>query len=105
MAVAAWVFFLVSAVFEVGGDALIRMGLRSGGTILILLGFTVLGSYGLIVNAVEWQFSKTFGVYVCVFAPVSLLFGRFVFREAIPTSSWFGLGSGIAGGLVIQFGA
>ena len=104
MTVVAWILFVIGALLEVGGDAVIRMGLRGGGTILILVGFAVLGSYGVIVNTVEWDFSRVFGVYVCVFALVSVLFGKFVFRESIPGTTWFGLGVILVGGLIIQFG-
>ena len=104
MTIVAWILFVIGALLEVGGDALIRLGLRGGGTVLILIGFTVLGSYGLIVNTIEWDFSKLFGVYVCVFALVSVLCGKFVFRENIPGTTWFGLGVILAGGLIIQFG-
>ena len=100
----AWIVFVFSALLEVGGVAIIRNGLRGRGAILILLGFTVLGSYGLIVNTVECDFSRLFGVYVCVFALVSVLFGKFVFRENIPGMTWLGLAVILLGGLIIQFG-
>jgi drug/metabolite transporter (DMT)-like permease len=35
----------LAATFEVGGDALIRKGLRSAGPVLIVVGFLVLGTY------------------------------------------------------------
>jgi drug/metabolite transporter superfamily protein YnfA len=104
MGLTTWAIFLIAAFLEVGGDAIIRMGLRGRGTILIVIGFAVLGSYGLIVNMVELDFSKIFGVYVCVFALVSVLFGRFVFREFIPATTWIGLGLILIGGFVIQLG-
>src|SRR5258708_40040136 len=100
----AWVVFLASAILEVGGDALIRKGLRSQGIRLIVLGFLALGCYGLVVNMVRWDFSKLLGVYVAVFACVSLLFGVFVFHESIPVSTWVGLTLIVAGGVVIQTG-
>ena len=105
MTVLAWILFVIGALFEVGGDAIIRMGLRGGGTILILIGFAVLGSYGLIVNTVEWDFSKIFGVYVCLFALASVFCGKLVLREHIPGATWLGLGVILAGGLIIQFGS
>ncbi|MDA8325175.1 MAG: hypothetical protein M0033_03045 [Nitrospiraceae bacterium] len=104
MPVVAWFIFVLAAVLEVGGDALIRRGLRSGGLVLIAIGFGILGCYGITVNMVRWDFSKLLGVYVGVFALVSVLFGRFVFKENIATFTWLGLLLIIAGGLVIQFG-
>lgn len=99
-----WIIFIVAALLEVGGDAAIRRGLHGGGLLFILGGFAVLGSYGLVVNAVKWDFSKLLGVYVAFFAVVSVLFGRFVFKEVVPPSSWVGLALIVVGGLVIQFG-
>ncbi|MDA8087754.1 MAG: SMR family transporter [Nitrospiraceae bacterium] len=105
MPLIAWSIFLIAAVMEVGGDALIRRGLRSGGLILIVAGFGVLGFYGLTVNMVRWDFSKMLGVYVGVFAVVSVLAGHFLFKEEIAAATWFGLVLIVAGGLVIQLGS
>ena len=52
----------------------------------------MLAGYGLVVNLVTWDFSRLLGVYVAVFALVSVLAGRFWFREAVPASTWVGLG-------------
>lgn len=104
MKVLPWLIFVAAAILEVGGDAVIRRGLRGGGTLLILAGFMVIGTYGLVVNLVKWDFSKLLGVYVAVFALVSIVCGRFVFGETIPNSTWLGLAIIVAGGLVIQFG-
>ncbi|MDR3404878.1 MAG: hypothetical protein P4L99_20405 [Chthoniobacter sp.] len=101
----AWLIFVAAALLEVGGDALIRKGLRSQGVGLIVIGFLVLGAYGLVVNMVKWDFSKLLGVYVAIFAAVSILFGHFVFKENIPLATWIGLGVIVAGGMIIQFGS
>ena len=86
MAAVAWLIFFAAAVLEVGGDAAIRKGLRGSGLTLIAAGFAMLGSYGLVVNVVQWDFSKLLGVYVGVFAVVSVLCGRFVFGETVSAS-------------------
>ncbi|MGO8749718.1 MAG: hypothetical protein ACLQNE_27495 [Thermoguttaceae bacterium] len=99
-----WVAFVAAAVLEVGGDALIRKGLRGSGWAFIATGCVVLACYGLMVNTVKWDFSKLLGVYVAVFAVVSVLCGLLAFKETVPTSTWLGLGIIVAGGLVIQFG-
>ena len=65
----------------------------------------MLGAYGLVVNLVKWDFSKLFGVYVAIFALISVLAGHFLFEEIVPVSTWVGLGIIVAGGLVIQFGS
>lgn len=81
-----------------------RMGLRTHGVGFIAMGFIMLGCYGIVVNTVKWDFSKLIGVYVAVFALVSVLFGQFVFKEQIPNSTWLGLTVIVIGGLIIQFG-
>jgi drug/metabolite transporter superfamily protein YnfA len=96
--------FVAAALLEVGGDAIVRQGLRGQKWVLVLAGCLLLAVYGLVVNLVKWDFSKLLGTYVAVFALVSLLIGRYWFREAVPTSTWIGLGLIVAGGLVIQSG-
>lgn len=105
MTVMAWLIFIASAILEVGGDALIRFGLRKAGILAIVGGFLALGCYGLVVNMVKWDFSKLLGVYVAIFAAVSILAGRFIFNENIPLATWIGLAIIIIGGMVIQFGS
>jgi drug/metabolite transporter superfamily protein YnfA len=102
--VIAWLIFLAAALLEVGGDAIIRKGMRGSGPPYIALGCVLLGTYGIVVNLVPWDFSKLLGVYVAIFAAVSVLVGRFVFHEAVPFSTWVGLAIIIIGGLVVQFG-
>jgi small multidrug resistance family-3 protein len=94
--VQAWLIFVGAACLEVGGDALVRRGLRGGGLALAI--------YGLVVNTVSWDFSRLLGVYVAVFAVVSILAGKFAFGETIPASTWIGLVIIVLGGLCIQFG-
>jgi len=99
-----WLIFVVAALLEISGDALIRKGLRSSGLLFIAIGIITLGCYGLIVNSVKWDFSKLMGVYIAMFAVVSILFGRFVFKESIQSPTWVGLIVIVLGGLIIQFG-
>ncbi|MGA9405562.1 MAG: hypothetical protein WBW71_00390 [Bacteroidota bacterium] len=100
----SWLIFVAAALLEVSGDALIRKGLRGSGVFFLLIGFAVLGSYGFVVNSVKWDFSKLLGVYVGVFVSISILYGRFAFKENIPSSTWIGAIVIILGGLIIQFG-
>jgi drug/metabolite transporter superfamily protein YnfA len=93
-----------AAAFEVGGDALIRAGIRGKVSWLIALGFVILGAYGLVLNQIPIDFSKLLGVYVGLFALVSILFGKFLFHEAIPNSTWLGLSVVLAGSAIIQWG-
>ncbi len=100
----AWLIFISAAILEVGGDAVVRKGLRGSGLVHIMTGFAMLGCYGVVVNMVKWDFSKLLGVYVAVFAVISIVFGRFVFKESIPVATWMGLAVIICGGMIIQFG-
>ncbi len=104
MTLLAWIVFVAAAVLEVGGDAVIRKGLRGGMVWLIIAGFVILGCYGVVVNTVKWDFSRLLGVYVAVFAVVSVMAGRFVFKETIPLTTWVGLAIIVIGGTVIQMG-
>jgi len=49
------------------------------------------------------QFVKGF-IHVAVFAVLSILCGRFLFQEVIPTATWVGLALIVLGGLTIQVG-
>jgi drug/metabolite transporter superfamily protein YnfA len=104
MTLVAWIVFIAAAVLEVGGDAVIRKGLRGSVIWFIIFGFLMLGCYGVVVNMVKWDFSRLLGVYVAVFAVVSVFAGRFVFKETIPVSTWLGLAIIVVGGAVIQTG-
>ena len=105
MTMTAWILFIAAATLEVGGDAVIRKGLHGKTMWCIALGFLMLGCYGVVVNTVRWDFSRLLGVYVAVFAVVSVLAGRFLFKETIPLSTWLGLAIIVTGGAVIQIGA
>jgi multidrug transporter EmrE-like cation transporter len=99
-----WLLLVAAAVLEVGGDALIRRGLRETGLPAILVGCLVLSCYGVVVNLVGWDFSKLLGVYVAVFALVSVLTGLIVFSEEIQPATWIGLAVIVCGGCIIQYG-
>src|SRR4051812_21880362 len=104
MPIIAWLIFIIAAILEVSGDAAIRKGLREESLAVIILGCLILGGYGVVVNLVKWDFAKLLGVYVAVFACVSVCWGRFLFKEEVPASTWVGLILIILGGLTIQFG-
>jgi drug/metabolite transporter superfamily protein YnfA len=91
-------------VLEVLGDALIRKGMRGSGVPLVALGFVVIGSYGVVVNLLDLDFSRLLGAYVGVFAVVSVAIGRLVFQEQIPVSTWAGLVVILVGSLIVHFG-
>ena len=99
-----WGILLAAALLEVGGDAVVRLGLRGSRPALVVAGMLMLGCYGLAVNQVRWNFGRLLGVYVAVFAAVSILAGRLVFGDQILPSTWLGLGLILAGGAVLQHG-
>jgi small multidrug resistance family-3 protein len=101
----AFAVFAAAAALEVFGDALIRAGLRGRGIAVVALGFAVLGSYGVVVNLLNVDFSRLLGTYVGIFACMSVLVGRFVFDEQVPVSTWWGLLVVLGGSLIIHFGA
>jgi len=100
----ALLVFIGAAALEVVGDAVIRKGMRGGGVALMALGFCVLGSYGVVVNLLDIDFSRLLGAYVGIFAAVSLLLGRFWFQDRVPASTWAGLALILLGSLVIHMG-
>ena len=104
MNLTAWLIFVAAAFLEIGGDSLVRSGLRGNRVAAIALGFLILNCYGVVVNIVKWDFSKLLGVYVGVFAVVSVGWGRFVLKEQVPLTTWLGLIPILIGGLIIQFG-
>jgi len=95
----------LAATFEVGGDALIRKGLRGSGASLVVAGFLVLGAYGIAVNLLDIDFSKLLGAYVGLFALVSVGAGRYIFGDTVPLSTWVGLAVILAGSLIIHVGS
>ena len=95
---------ILAATLEVAGDAVIRRGLRVGGLALVVAGFVVLGSYGVVVNLLKVDFSRLLGAYVGVFATASVLTGYLVFRDQVTVTTWAGLGIILIGSAVIHFG-
>ena len=98
------VILMVAAALEVAGDAVIRKGLRGNVFWLIAAGCLILGSYGVMVNTVKWDFSRLLGVYIAFFAVMSILAGHYIFKETIPAATWIGLAFIVIGGAVIQLG-
>jgi drug/metabolite transporter superfamily protein YnfA len=56
-------FLLLSAaILEVGGDALIRTGLKGGGLLFMLMGAAILVGYGFMVNLTHLDFGRPMGM-------------------------------------------
>ena len=90
---------LGAALLEVGGDALVRWGLKSGHWIGFALGAVVLFSYGVVVNLPRWDFSQLLGIYIVLFFIVSQLTGYIIFQEAFSQGRLMGGFLIVAGGI------
>jgi drug/metabolite transporter superfamily protein YnfA len=95
---------VTAAVLEVGGDAIIRRGLRGGGVLTTAAGCLALAAYGLTVNLLKQDFARTLGTYVGVFALASVLAGRVLFGDRIGGTVWLGVGFILVGCVIIQYG-
>ena len=96
--------FVGAAALEVLGDALIRKGMRGRGVVVVGLGMAVLGAYGVVVNLLDIDFSRLLGAYVGIFAIVSVVVGRLMFKDQVPVSTWVGLAIILGGSMVIHLG-
>lgn len=93
---------LLAAFLEVGGDAMVRWGLKSGGILGFILGAVLLFSYGLLVNLPRWDFSRLLGVYIVLFFVLSQAVGVVIFHETLPTGRLVGGVLVAAGGLCMM---
>ena len=96
---------LVAASLEVGGDAIVRVGLKnqtgSSGLLTIILGGIVLLAYGVFVNIAPADFGRLLGVYVVVFFVVAQIVNLLAFGIRPDAPILLGGAFILAGGLVI----
>lgn len=93
---------LLAAFLEVGGDALVRWGLKSGRIVGFALGAVVLFAYGLFVNLPKWDFSRLLGVYIVLFFVVSQAAGVLLFGETLSMGRLVGGALVVAGGICMM---
>ena len=91
----AMLVLLCAACLEAGGDALMRMGMRSPtatrAVLFFALGGLVLTFYGYTVNAPPWNFGRLLGVYVAFFFVVAQLISWLGFgQKPTPMMLWGG---------------
>jgi hypothetical protein len=102
----ALIVLLAAAVLEAGGDALIRVGLQSSTLTkrveFILLGGSVLLSYGVVVNLPKWDFGQLLGIYVTLFFLVAQVINYFAFGQKPGIAILVGGFLIISGGLIIS---
>lgn len=102
--VPAFAALILAALLEVGGDALVRSGLRGGGRVAgFAAGAVALFAYGVVVNAPRWDFGRLLGVYIAVFFVVSQVIAYFAFRGRPTTPILVGGSLVVIGGLVMAF--
>ncbi len=92
---------LLAIVFEICGDASIRIGLRGsklapflGGVVLVIL-------YGTLISFPSWDFSRTMGIYIAMFFIVSQIVARFVLHERLLPPTMVGGLFIVCGGVII----
>ena len=97
------VILLCAALFEVAGDASSRKGLEGEGFWYRVIGFVMLGTYGILVNLLKWDFSKLLGTYVAFFALVSVWWGVHYRNDKFGHSTVIGLALIVIGGCFISW--
>jgi drug/metabolite transporter superfamily protein YnfA len=91
---------ILAALLEVGGDALIRIGL-GGRAYAIAAGAVTLFVYGVLVNKSSLDFNRLMGVYIAIFFVVSQVISFILFRQIPDDRMLLGGGFIVAGGLLI----
>ncbi len=91
---------IVAAALEVGGDALVRMGL-DGRAYWIGAGALTLLTYAVLINKSGLDFNRMMGVYIPIFFLVSQLISFVLFKQIPDDRLILGGGFIITGGLVI----
>ncbi len=91
---------ILAAALEVGGDALIRIGLK-GLPYSIVAGGLTLFAYGILVNKSALDFNRLMGIYIVIFFVVSQTISFILFKDIPDDRILLGGGFIIAGGLVM----
>jgi len=92
---------VLAAILEVGGDALVRWGLKGKQWPGLAMGAAVLFAYGLCVNLPKWDFGRLMGVYIALFFVVAQAVAVAFFKEKISMPILVGGALIIAGGILI----
>ena len=91
---------IVAAALEVGGDALVRMGL-DGQRYWIAAGAVTLLIYAVTVNLSGLDFNRLMGIYIAIFFLVSQAISFIAFKQIPDDRMLIGGGFIVTGGLVI----
>jgi small multidrug resistance family-3 protein len=76
-------FLTIAALLEVGGDALVRWGLKGGRILGFVLGAVTLLTYAVFVNTPKWDFGRLLGIYIAIFFVVSQFVSIVIFGESL----------------------
>jgi len=96
----ALAILILAAGLEVGGDALVRIGL-DGRAAAIAAGAVTLFAYGIVVNKSGLDFNRLMGVYIAIFFVVSQAISFILFKQIPDDRILLGGGFIVAGGLLI----
>jgi hypothetical protein len=91
---------ILAAALEVGGDALVRIGLHSYGYPLAAGAFALF-AYGVLVNQSGVDFNRLMGIYIAVFFVVSQVVSLILFKQLPDDRILLGGGFIVTGGLLI----
>lgn len=97
-----FLLLISAALLEVGGDALVRFGLKPGKTLGFILAAVLLFGYGLLVNLPKWDFGRLLGIYIVLFFVLSQATGALFFGETIPMGRIVGGALVVAGGICMM---
>jgi drug/metabolite transporter superfamily protein YnfA len=92
---------IVAAALEVGGDALIRLGLV-GPAYWLAAGGITLFVYGIFVNQSGLDFNRLMGIYIAIFFVVSQVISWILFKQVPDDRILLGGGFIVTGGLLIM---
>ncbi len=91
---------ILASFLEVGGDALIRIGL-AGPYYSMAAGAATLFAYGVLVNKSGVDFNRLMGIYIAIFFLVSQIISFIVFKQIPDDRLILGGGFIVTGGLLI----
>ena len=97
----AFTVLVVAAGVEVGGDALVRVGLGRR-TAATAAGAVTLLAYGILANKSGLDFNRLMGVYIAIFFVVSQAISFILFKQIPDDRILLGGGFIVAGGLLIM---
>ena len=100
MILKTFAILVLAAVLEVGGDALVRIGLHTYGYSLAAGAFALF-AYGILVNQSGVDFNRLMGIYIAVFFVVSQVISLIFFKQVPDDRLLLGGGFIVTGGLVI----